>query len=241
MAVLKNYKTIQDEVISLAGRDQADPVFRDLVKIWINNVYQETIALGPFSHHLDTMDIPLLNDGTIDYTYTKDVFSVMDAHVIFNQSVLPVDKKDIKEFNRIVRDGTSEKGDVPLFYFGMGLDPNTLRRKIRIWPPVITAITMTTDVYEIPPLLSADGDVPVIPPLFHNVLVFGPLGEFFLTDEDPRRQEYMAKQAVMMGSLKSMATDSEDDIIELAEGDLGGAYSSASHKGQPFPFKTPLG
>lgn len=76
---------------------------------------------------------------------------------------------------------------------------------IEVWPKPDTNITLHVDILINAVDLSADGDFPVFPPEYHDLLVEGALADAYLDDGQP--QSAQPHEASYMAILKDMQTD----------------------------------
>jgi len=250
MASPRSWKQLVDEAMNWAERDLTDQKFRDLISVSMNWALKDLFRRGPFNWQFISKDITLINDGRTDYLAPFDYLWIDSIHVIANDTWNPVIRKDIKEFKRIVRDASTTKQSLPIYYFEIGIDstentgqadPN-LRKNLRFWPPVIgSGLKATVDGYLEARTFteSVENAIPAVPSNAIDYIVFRGLAEAFLFDEDPRAAMFAAKAQMELDSITTAMDNMPDTVDRLQETDMGSPF------GDSYPrmstIKLPLG
>lgn len=171
------FKQIQDRVMS--RRNLTSPEARTRVKEFINERYRDvraSIGLGKTRRSETTL---ALVAGQSRYTLasTARLLTLTDTT---NTKVLR--EKSMDQI-RLVDPGLTQETSSPDFYAIESVGATSV--SIFIWPKPTGTQTLTVDREALVTELSADGDIPVLPEDYHDVLLRGALADEYSHAEEP--------------------------------------------------------
>jgi hypothetical protein len=165
---------IQDAVM---GRfDLTTSVARTRVKARINERYRElvtSLGLGKVRRATSTFATV---DGTTTYTPTNLIKPFTVTYTAGNRVLLERTEAQIRE-----QDPDISQTGAPRYYVVVGYGASTV--SLRIYPTPDDAYTITYEGIVRGTALSSDGDIPVLPEDFHDILVLGPCEDEALKQE----------------------------------------------------------
>jgi hypothetical protein len=228
MAAGLTFKTIQDRVITY-GFGEAD---RTNIKGWINVRYSDIVGRRRWSWLSEQLTLNTVT-GQSNYsiaTLTTNTFS-RHGRLQSTQLTAPdpvfVDMMSMDDWAASRNIGDLTTRGVPEFY---GLWDGELW----FWPVPAAVYSYTWKFYKTYTELSADGDIPLVPANFSNVLVIGALAEAAQRDRDPelyalRSAEFERKINEMIGADRSQQEETPRRAVMPTS--YGGLYNKRPHRG----------
>jgi hypothetical protein len=175
------YKQIQDRVMS--RRNLTSTEARDRVKEYINERYRRvraSIGLGKTRRAETSLS---LVSGTSRYTLTSTakVLTITDST---NAKLL---KEKTMEQIRALDPSLVQTSSSPDFYVIESIGASSI--SLFIWPEPTDTQSLTVDRLTLVTDLSADGDIPVFPEDFHDLLIAGALADEYRHAEEPTLEQ----------------------------------------------------
>jgi hypothetical protein len=205
------------------GADPMNTTVRARLLNAVNRVYRRLLSRPGMQH---------LREGTttvasVADTALYDAGTAAKIHRIWettnDRRLLPL----TLEQYRTLEPDTAERTGTPTHFVDAGYN-STREHQFYLWPTPNDAITYTLDVLLAITDLSADADVPLIPPDFHDVLVLAGLIEEYRKQDDSRA-------AYLEGQLRQREGELIYWLAETASGSTTELAEPPSQLGPYFP------
>jgi len=149
----------------------------------INRQYRRLASLPGLQHLRDTTTTFASVNGTAEY----QLASVAKVNRIFdtaNRRLLQ--PMSMAQYRQLSPDSSTEKGTPTFWIWESYSGSSTPTFDLYLWQTPSAALTYTADITSVLTALSADGDIPILPADFHDLLFLGSLADEYRHLDDSR-------------------------------------------------------
>lgn len=210
------FVNLQDRVIALGNYGESD---RTNIKSMLNVAYYDVCKRRRWSWlESSTSLATVANTATVAVPAAVQAFAFGRLRPTVTDLWAPDYIEDFGDFDNLTRRAvnTTDTTSEPLYY-------SIFNNLVYFYPTPNAIITYSLYYWAEPVLLSADSDVPLIPDIHRDVIVFGALMHHSARDRDPNMYQFWQNQY-------------EGQLEELRRRDLTRTYQSQSKAKMPQAY-----